>query len=219
VRSSKALAGIGTQIATDAVATFLEPLLQRYFGLSIGLSSLGAGLILGAAGVLGLILGGQLADRAARRSLRARVTVGAIAVSVSVPLVLLALLAPPTAPWVFIALFALGAMFAQMLGTASLPAIADVVEPRLRATAVAVYFAAFYLLGGAFGPIITGLLSDAFAASATTGDITPEAFGLHQAMLVTIPIAYALAALATFGASLSVATDSEKLVGRADALS
>jgi MFS family permease len=206
------LAGIGTQVATYAVATFLVPLLQRYFELSIGIASLGAGLILGVAGIIGLLLGGQIADRASKRSLRARLVVGAIAVGIAVPLVLCALLVPPSAPWAFIALFALGTMFANVLGTASLPAIADVVEPRIRATAVAIYFAAFYLLGGAFGPIITGLLSDSFAASAGASSIPPEAFGLHQAMLITIPIAYLLAAVASIGASRVVIRDNQRMI-------
>lgn len=46
------LAGIGTQIANYAGATFLVPLLQRWFGMPLSRASLGAGLVLGAAGLL-----------------------------------------------------------------------------------------------------------------------------------------------------------------------
>ena len=71
------LAGVGIQVPTYAVATFLVPLLQRYFDLGIGPASLSAGVILGVTGIFGLLLGGLAADRASRRSLRARLVVGA----------------------------------------------------------------------------------------------------------------------------------------------
>ena len=45
-------------------------------------------------------------------------------------------------------------------------AIQDFVEPRLRATAMAVYFVAMYLCGASFGPLLTGRVSDHFARAA-----------------------------------------------------
>ncbi len=45
-------------------------------------------------------------------------------------------------------------------------AIQDVVPSHLRATAVSVYFFAFYVLGASFGPTIMGTLSDRMAESA-----------------------------------------------------
>ncbi|MER5325919.1 spinster family MFS transporter [Streptosporangium roseum] len=208
-------AGIGVQIPTYAVATFLVPLLQRYFGLAIGAASLSAGIILGLTGIGGLLLGGIVADRAGRRSLQARMTVGAAGLVAAAPLTLAALLIGPGAATAFVALFSAGWFFQYFFGTASLPAIADVVEPRLRATAVAVYFAAFYLLGGAFGPIITGVLSDHFTASATaTATVTAEAAGLHQALLSIIPLFLLLGGLAAWAAGRTISTDHDRMLTR-----
>jgi MFS family permease len=209
------VAGIGVQVPTYAVATFLVPLLQRYFGLAIGPASLSAGLILGVTGIVGLLLGGVLADRASRRSLRARMVVGALGLVGAAPLTLAALLADASAPVAFVALFAAGWFLQYFFGTASLPAIADVVAPHLRATAVAVYFAAFYLLGGAFGPLVAGFLSDRFATTATaTATITAEAAGLHQALLVVVPLFLLLGGLAALGASRTVSADHTRMLTR-----
>ena len=205
------LAGVGIQVPTYAVATFLVPLLQRYFGLGIGPASLSAGLILGVTGIFGLVIGGIAADRASRRSLRARLTVGAAGLAAAAPLTLAALSMPHTAAMAFVALFAAGWFFQYFFGTAALPAIADVVPRDLRATAVAVYFAAFYLLGGAFGPVIAGSLSDVFASRAIDAAVSAEATGLHTAMLFVVPAFLLLGALAAWGASLKVGSDHARL--------
>ena len=72
----------------------------------------------------------------------------------------------------FAALFGLGWLAQYGYYTSVYPAIQDVIEPRLRATAVAVYFAGMYLLGGAFGPAVVGGLSDALARSAMAAAVS-----------------------------------------------
>ena len=62
-----------------------------------------------------------------------------------------------------------GVFLAYFYYSAVYAAIQDVVQPSLRATAVAIYFCAMYLLGGSFGPVITGGLSDHFARAAAGG--------------------------------------------------
>ena len=58
---------------------------------------------------------------------------------------------------------------------------------------MAVYFAGQYLLGGALGPFVLGLVSDNYAQSAMAAagatEMTEQfkAFGLHQAMYL-VPI-------------------------------
>jgi predicted cation transporter len=66
----------------------------------------------------------------------------------------------------FIGLFSIGWLLQYAYYVCLYPAIQDVVEPRLRATAVAVFFAALYLLGGAFGPMVVGYFSDRSAEAA-----------------------------------------------------
>ena len=68
--------------------------------------------------------------------------------------------------------------------------IQDIVEPRSRGTAMSLYFAAMYLCGGAFGPVLTGRLSDVLARRALDAGAAAEAarsVGLQQAMLI-IPL-------------------------------
>ena len=83
-------------------------------------------------------------------------------------------------------------------------ALQDVVGPALRATAIAIYFVAMYLLGASFGPLITGALSDHLARAAAGSQPVTEVFraiGLQQAMFVVPALSVALAIVLWFGAS------------------
>ena len=119
----------------------------------------------------------------------------------------------------FAALFGLGWLAQYSYYTSVYPAIQDVIEPRLRATAVALYFAGMYLLGGAFGPVVVGGLSDALAKSAMAAAGAREmtdafrAVGLHDAMYL-IPVALLLTALFVFLASRTFAEDSRRMQRR-----
>ncbi len=119
----------------------------------------------------------------------------------------------------FAALFGLGWLAQYGYYTSVYPAIQDVIEPRLRATAVAVYFAGMYLLGGAFGPAVVGGLSDALARSAMAaagGREMTDAFravGLHDAMYL-IPVALLVTAVFVFLASRSFAADTARMQER-----
>ena len=100
------------------------------------------------------------------------------------------------------------------------PAIHDIVEPGLRGTAMAVYFIAFYLLGGSFGPYVMGLLSDMFARRGamaagvtefTTASLEPfKAQGLQSAMFV-IPFLIVLLALTLYAASRTIEREMNNL--------
>jgi MFS family permease len=205
--------GIGLQMAAYAVATFLVPLFQRYFGLSLVEAATNAGIVLGLTGLLGLVVGGVVADRAARRSRRARILVAAVSLTLSVPLTFWALTLPTTAPGLFVLIFSAGWFLQFTFHTSAVPAVSDVVEPRLRSTGIALFFAGFYLLGGAFGPVIAGVLSDRFAASATDlpAGLTAEAAGLHDSLYVLVPVALAIAAIGLFGAVGTVERDHARM--------
>ncbi len=94
-------------------------------------------------------------------------------------------------------------------------AIQDVIEPRLRGIAVAIYFCCMYILGASMGPVGTGLLSDHFAHKAMTdagASSMTEAFkatGLHNAMYA-IPVLAVVAALVLFAASRTMDKDVRK---------
>ncbi|MEV0766175.1 MFS transporter [Nocardia sp. NPDC050435] len=192
------LSGIGLQIAAYAVATFLVPLFQRYFELSLVRAATNAGIVLGLSGILGLLFAGIVAERAARRSRRLRLTYASVSLAASVPLTFWALTLPHTATSAFVLIFSVAWFLQFAFYVAAYPAVADVIEPRLRATGIAVLFAAFYLLGGALGPVVVGALSDQF------GDDT---IGLRFALLAVVPSALAVAAAGLFGASATVEHD------------
>lgn len=195
-----------------AINTFQTPFLQRYHGLGLREASMVSAVVLGAVGVIGLIGGGWVADRWAVRRADGRMLLGSIAMLASAPCVFLALTRPPGALGSFMTLMAIGTTCAFVYYSTVYAALQDIVEPRLRASAVALYFFAMYVLGASLGTLITGALSDFFArrAMAAAGtSVMAESFrasGLHQAMYV-IPALALVCAATLFAASRTIGTD------------
>jgi MFS family permease len=207
------LSGITVNFSAYAGNGFLVPMIQRYFGLSLTAAAVTTGFIVGVTGLVGLTAGGWVADAIHKRSERGRLLFGAGNLVVAALATAAALASGRASVTTFSALFALGWLAQYGYYTSVYPAIQDVVEPRLRATAVAVYFAGMYLLGGAFGPAVVGGLSDALARTAMAaagGAEMTDAFratGLHDAMYL-IPVALLVTAVFVFLASRSFAADS-----------
>jgi MFS family permease len=213
------LAGIGYNFAGYATNTFTVPLMQRYFGLDLVSAAVATGVIVGVTGLIALTLGGVAADRAYRRSVRARVLLGATSVTVAAPVTAGALLLGPEQVVAYTVLFAVGWLLGYLFITAAYPAVHDVVEPRLRATAIAVLLALQFLLGGASGPIVVGALSDMLAAGAVAGGVTEEAargVGLHGALFL-VPASLLLTGLALFAAATTVTRDSARMLAGLEA--
>ena len=112
-------------------------------------------------------------------------------------------------------LMAIGTMTMYVYYATVYAAIQDVIEPRLRGTAVAIYFCAMYVLGASLGPLGMGMLSDHFAhqamrnASAAAMTESFKAVGLHSALYI-IPILAVLASLVLFAASRTIKSDIRK---------
>jgi len=114
----------------------------------------------------------------------------------------------------------LGIFVARMLHSLYFPgvfaAVQDVVEPSLRGTAMSVYFFGMYLLGGSFGPVLTGKLSHYFtrrAIIAAGASVISEPFraaGLHNALYV-IPLFTMVVVAVLFAASFTVEGDMRAL--------
>jgi MFS family permease len=195
-----------------AIGTFLSPYLQRFHGLRTGQAGWVSGIIYGWVGGLGILLGGWVCDRIVRRRVSGRLEVSTLALAIGTPCIFLALEQPAGALWPFAAWMLLGCMLAYVYYPGVYSTIQDIVEPSLRGTAMAVYFFAMYLLGGALGPVITGSVSDYFAREAAL-TATPEearAIGLHQAMYM-IPILGLLLVVVLLIASRTVTRDYQKL--------
>lgn len=210
------LAGLAFNFASYACNTFMVPMLQRYFHLPLQQAAVATGVIVGVTGLFGLTLGGWVADKVHQRWATGRLMFAAFSMLISAIATGYALLAGRIEIGVFIAVFSIGWLFSYNYFTCVYTAIQDVVEPRLRGTAVALFFAGLYLLGGGMGPVVVGLLSDHYAhaamlaAGATEMTEAFKAIGLHDAMLL-IPVAFILTTLALLQASRCFVKDAESM--------
>lgn len=210
------MAGLAFNFATYACNSFMVPMLQRYFLLPLEQAAMATGVIVGLTGLIGLTLGGWLADKIHQRWQAGRLLFAALSMLISALATGSALLAGRVEIAVFVALFSVGWLFAYNFYTCVYTAIQDVIEPRLRATAMALFFAGLYLLGGGLGPLAVGMLSDHYsqaamlAAGAREMNETFKAVGLHNAMLL-IPVALLLTMVALLQASRCFVADAAKM--------
>ncbi|MEP7270786.1 MAG: MFS transporter [Acidobacteriota bacterium] len=199
-----------------AVNGFMPAYLGRYHGLGLQEANTISAFVLGAVGIVGLLAGGWAADWISHKRANGRILLAALSLAVSTPCVYLALGRPKGSMVAFVALMGLGWMLIYVYYVTVYPAIQDVVEPGLRGTAMALYFVAMYVLGGSFGTLILGMLSDYFAKSAMTAAGAAQmaesfrAEGLHSAFYVVPLISLVLAGV-LFAASRTVAADMGKL--------
>ncbi|EPG73629.1 transporter, major facilitator family protein [Leptospira fainei serovar Hurstbridge str. BUT 6] len=210
------LSGLTFNFAAYSVNTFLVSLLQRYFHISLTSAAVTTGFIVGITGLVGLTVGGWIADKIHQKSERGRLLFGAINLLVSGIAIWYALRQSDEFIISFTILFALGWLASYNYYTCVYPAIQDVIEPRLRATAMALYFAAMYLLGGAAGPAVVGWLSDYLARAAMVRagaiEITEQfkAVGLHDSLYLIPVMVFATAAF-VFLASRSFPEDAANM--------
>jgi MFS family permease len=195
-----------------AIGAFQTPFLQRYHSLNLRDAALVSALVVGLVGAIGLLAGGWASDRLSQRRADGRLLLAAGTMMASVPCVFLALAQPPGSIVSFMIPMALGTTLSFVYYATVYAAIQDVVEPRLRGTAVAIYFFAMYVMGASMGTYVTGKLSDLLArrAMAEAGEpAMTEAFravGLHDAMYVIPTLAF-FCALVLFAASRTVGAD------------
>ncbi len=196
-----------------ALSSFMTPYLMRYHGLEIRDASLIAMFVNGIFTLPGLLIGGLVGDAVTKRRASGGLLVVAAATLIAIPLFVAAVMAEAGNTSLF--LWAMGGAFALMYFYYSITyaAIADVTEPRLRGTAMSVYFLAMYVLGGALGPWVLGLLSDRFTRQAaeaagisefTAAALEPfRAAGLQTAMYI-VPILCVALAVVMFMAARSM---------------
>ena len=180
---SLALATIGFSLLAFngyAVLFWIPAFYVRYHGLPLSAIGLIIGLISSIAGLVGVTLGGILADRFRRRSPAGRLWVGLANALGPIPFSLLAFYARD--PNVSLALYAVVQTLASLWVGAGVSTVQDLVLPRMRARASAVFLLFVTLLGLALGPFMIGRLSDLL------GD-------LRQALLFGLVVCLVAAAL------------------------
>ncbi len=215
------LAGALHNFNAYAVNAYMPLYLVRYYGMNLKSANNIAAIVLGAVGVVGLLVGGLMADWVRKKRANGRMLVAALSLLISTPLVLAALSLPKDQMVMFTVLMGMGWLLFYIYYVTVYPAIQDVVEPHLRGTAMALYFFAMYVLGGAFGSKILGMISDnrALNAAAKAGQVFSDvklvpaefrAIGLHEAFFVAPLVSLILAAV-LFAGTRTVAGDMEKL--------
>jgi len=199
-----------------AIGAFLTPFLMRHHGADIQKANFVSMIVYGVLGAPGLLLGGYIGDAVQKRRADGRMLVGAFAIVISIPFILLALGRQSGDLMGFLILMGLGCGLMYFYYSTVYATIQDIIEPGLRGTAMALYFMAMYLLGASFGPYIVGLISDystqQAAQSAGVTVFTQESLepfradGLRSAMYI-IPVLSTLLAVVMFAASRTVAKE------------
>lgn len=208
------LAFAGYNFAAYAIGTFLTPVLQRYYGLDLVSAGFIGGVVIGLTGLIGLLLGGRMLDLAAAKSPTARVRVAAFCLAGAALFSFVGLAAGQQVLWQLVVFLSLGYLLGIVYLAASVPAVSDVVQPEQRATALGLLFAIGYLLGGAGGPILVGVLSDSLAGESSGDGEFAAAEGLQAAMMIAVPIAFAVAAIGMLLTSRFVRADREAMLSR-----
>ncbi len=199
-----------------AVQTFLPAYLSRYHSLDLKQANTLAAITFSAVGIPGLLLGGWAADRIAAVRSSGRLLLSSASLLLAAAFIYLALNLSQGQLILFGALMGTGCLLCFLYYSCVYATIQDIVPPSLRGTAMALYFFAMYLLGGSFGPVLTGKLSDYFArlamaeAGASSLNEHFRAVGLHRAMYM-IPLCTVLLAAVLLAAARTVSRDMGEL--------
>jgi MFS family permease len=204
-----AASGAILNFALYSFTAFLPAFLKRYHGMSVAQAGLWTGLGSGAAGIAGALLAAFWGDRVVLRFGNGKLLLAGGAALMAAPLAWAAIALPAGEPATALALIMPAYGLMQMYYGLVYAAINDIVAPGLRGTAMAGYLMVTYLGGAAFGPLVTGMLSDRFARLASGGAAITEAAratGLHQAMYLMPAMALVLAIVLWCGARSAAPT-------------
>jgi MFS transporter, Spinster family, sphingosine-1-phosphate transporter len=162
--------------AVGGLQVWIPTFLHRARGMSVSKAAIVFGSIAGINGILATLLGGAIGDRMLKSHHGAYYRFSAMAMFISVPLMILAVYAtgPLMIPAIFLAVFAL------LVGTGpSNAAVVNSVDAGIRSTALAVNTFIIHALGDAVSPKLIGRISDrtslqtafwaAFVAAAISG--------------------------------------------------
>jgi MFS family permease len=162
-----------------ALGAFVSPFIIRFHKMTPQSAGWVAAAVYGFSGIVGLTVGGALADRLYQKRVDGRLIVGTVAVAICAPLMFFGLMQSSGDVWSFALLMGSGCGVMYAYYSTVYSTIHDVIEPALRGTAMALYFCAMYLLGASLGPVGTGLVSDyfTFQAASAAGKVQPLALG------------------------------------------
>ncbi len=216
--------GATVNFAAYAMGTFLPSLMIRYHDVNVAQAGLVSAVVLGVTGLVGLCLGGALADKLHSAFPRGRLLLGTGCMLVAAPLLWLGFTRPAGEVVTTTMLLSAGWLLYFMYFVTVYPALQDVVDARLRATAMAVYFFFQYVLGAGFGTVVTGIVSDFYAkqamlaAGATETSAAFRAIGLQSSLSRVIPLAILLTGVALWLAARRFVADAARVGANAVAV-
>jgi predicted MFS family arabinose efflux permease len=211
------LSGATVNFAAYAMGTFLPSLMIRYHNVNVAQAGLVSAVVLGVTGLVGLCLGGPLADKLHSAFPRGRLLLGTSCMLVAAPLLWLGFTRPAGEVVTTTVLLSAGWLLYFMYFVTVYPALQDVVDARLRATAMSVYFFFQYVLGAGFGTVVTGIVSDFYAkqamlaAGATETSGAFRAIGLQSSLSLVIPLAILLTGVALWLAARRFVADAARV--------
>ena len=151
--------------ASAAVGFWSIPWFQRYFGVSAMEVGTMLGLSYAVVGLIGMVMGGVLADWLRQRTRRGKLYVALG----SVVFWLLATVFMLSAESVLVAYAATisGTLVGTMVAAPVSTTVTDLVLPRTRAITMALFILVMNFMGVALGPYCVGLLSDSLTVAGT----------------------------------------------------
>lgn len=170
--------------STTALAGSVVTWLPVYFGRAFALSPIqigvGLGLAIGVATAIGAVIGGQLGNHYSKNSKSWSASFSALDTVVVMPL-LLGTLYAPTPALAFTLLFLTFAVAGMITGPI-FAMLQDLVDPSVRATALAIVALSGVVLGQGCGPVLVGLLSDHWSSGGNSAE------GLRLAMTMVVMV-------------------------------
>ena len=155
-----ALGGALYGLSAYGIHTWMPVYYIRYHGLSTGEAGTVISMIVGVLGAIGAIAGGALCAKLSQRDLRWSCWLPAIAIAISLPLLIAMLITDNTA--LAIGLFIIPGALSSIYAGPTWSIIQELVPTHKRAIAASVYMMTFNLIGLGLGPLFVGMLSDLY---------------------------------------------------------
>ena len=156
------LGGVFICVSANAFLAGVPLYFIRVHDVALGELGIALGLLLGGAGGVGAIVIGKVCDRLSSRDLRWRPWIIALTSVIALPFAAAFLLSDTKMS--AYALYAAPSFFGLIYASISYAAMQELAPPRMRAMASAVMLLCLTLIGIGIGPVLVGILSDAFAA-------------------------------------------------------
>jgi len=188
----------------SAMRVWLPTFFLRVHGLTLSQMGASFGLIIGLSSMLSMAISALLSDWLAKRGESWRIRFIAVALLLGIPFIAFATLVNRLwLVWTLIIIF-------QLLWGGVPPVVSaagvGVVQPRARALWVSLYYFAGVGLGGFFGPLLVGFMSDQLTSRF-------GALGLRYSLLA-VPALLLPAALLYFWSSLTADRDAQRISAR-----